>query len=86
MKISEFIAKTVAAINAGVNEANEESENRPGPYINESDGTGQVGITFDIPVDVSGDGDPSVFPFENDVDYGDAPVPRVAFTVRRRNA
>ncbi len=85
MKISEFIAKTVAAITEGIDNANE-GKKRVDLYINESDGTGQVGITFDIPVDISGDGDPSVFPFQADVDYGDAPVPRVAFTVRRRNA
>lgn len=85
MKISDFIAKTVAAINDGVEQINEDKK-RVDLYVNESDGAGQVGISFEIPVDVRGDDGISVFPFETDVDYGDAPVPRVAFTVRRRNA
>lgn len=84
MKISEFIAKTVAAIDEGIEKINEaEDETKRSVYLNDTDGSGAVGITFDIPVDVQND-EPSLFPFEAGEDYSDAPVPRVAFTVRRR--
>ena len=83
MKISDFIAKTVQAIDAGVKQIDANKDDEGAFYVNDSDPSGQVGITFEIPININED-EPSLFPFESAGDYSDAPIPRVSFTIRRR--
>jgi len=85
VKVSDFIARTVAGITQGIKEPEDGDDAAAKYHINE-DGPGPMGIHFDIPV-TAGTAEPEVFIFDPQHQYGEFdPIPRVSFSVRRRDA